>query len=63
MSSFVQSSFRGTYPSADHAVFADENRAHGRACVFDDSKRTPAAAAKKSTKSDRKADKTSATAN
>jgi len=59
MSSLLHSSFIPAQCSANTAVSTAEDRAHGRACVFDDRKR----AASKSTMSDRKpADKTSAVA-
>jgi len=59
MSSLLHSSFISAHYSADNAVSTAEDRAHGRACVFDDRKR----AASKPTMSDRKpADKTSAVA-
>jgi len=59
MSSLLHSSFIPALHSANIAVPTDEDRAHGRACVFDDRKR----AASKPAKSDRKpADKTSAMA-
>ena len=70
MSSLLQSSYIPALHSANNAVSIVENRAHSRACVFDDRKRTVAksedrtlTAAAKPTTSDRKqADKTSAVA-